>query len=80
MNTSPWSFSLQEEKLRLQMPERDGYKTLDLIAQELGVGERKVRQAIDELKIEPTTFRIDQRFKYYSQEDVKRIKSWLLEH
>jgi hypothetical protein len=80
LSASPWRFSLQEEKLRLHMPERDGYKTLDLIAQELGEGERKVRHAIEELKIEATTFRIDQRFKYYSQEDVKRIKSWLLEH
>jgi len=62
------------------MPERDGYKTLDLIAQDLGVSERKVRQAIDDLKIEPTTFKFDLRFKYYSPEDISRIRAWFLEH
>lgn len=62
------------------MPERDGYKTLDLIADELGVGDRKVRQAIEALGIEPTTFRIDQRFKYYSPDDIQRIKDWLLKN
>lgn len=60
------------------MPEINGYKTLDLVIQELGVGERKVREAIDALKIEPTTFKIDRRVKYYSQEDVRRIREWLL--
>jgi hypothetical protein len=62
------------------MPEINGYKTLDLIAQELGVGERKIRLAIDELGLQPTTFKMDQRFKYYSLQDVKRIKEWLLSH
>ncbi len=62
------------------MPEREGYKTLDLIAQELGVNERKVRQAIDDLRIEPTTFKFDLRYKYYSPEDIKRIKAWFLGH
>jgi arginase family enzyme len=38
------------------MPEREGYKRLDLIAQELGVNEHKVRQAVDECRIEPITF------------------------
>lgn len=60
------------------MPELNGYKTLDVVAQELGANERKVRKAIEDLKIEPTTFRIDLRVKYYSPEDVKRIKEWLL--
>lgn len=60
------------------MPERDGFKTLDLIAQELGVSERKVRQAVDDLKIEPTTFKFDLRYKYYSPEDISRIKAWFL--
>lgn len=62
------------------MPERNGYKTIDLIAQELEVGERKVRQAIEALGIEPTVFRIDQRYRYYSPEDVKRIKDWILDN
>lgn len=60
------------------MPEINGYKTLDLVIRELGVGERKVREAIDALRIEPTTFKIDRRVKYYSPEDVRRIREWLL--
>ena len=43
-----------------------------------GVGERKIRKAIDKLDIEPTTFKIDRRVKYYSPEDIKRIQEWLL--
>ncbi len=62
------------------MPEVNGYKTLDLVAQESGVGERKVREAIEELRIIPTTFNIDRRVKYYSPEDIKRIREWLLSH
>jgi len=60
------------------MPELNGYKTLDLVIQELGFGERKIREAIDGLKIEPTTFRYDRRVRYYSPDDVRRIKDWLL--
>lgn len=62
------------------MAERNGYKTLDLVAQQIGVSERKVRQAIDALKIEPTIFNLDQRYRYYSPDDVKRISEWILEH
>lgn len=62
------------------MAERNGYKTLDLVAQEIGVSERKVRQAIDALKIEPTIFNLDHRYRYYSPDDVKRISEWILEH
>jgi len=60
------------------MPELNGYKTMDLIANELGVNVRKVRQAIDALKLQAKTFNVDQRYRYYSAEDVKRIKEWLL--
>jgi hypothetical protein len=60
------------------MPEINGFKTLDLVIQEVGASERKVREAIEALKIEPTTFKIDRRVKYYSPEDVKHIKDWLL--
>lgn len=60
------------------MPEIKGYKTLDLVVQEVGAGKRKIREAIDALQIEPTTFKIDRRVKYYSPEDVRRIKDWLL--
>ena len=61
------------------MPELNGNKTLDLVVQELGVGEKKVRDAIEALKIEPTVFRVDQRFKYYRPEDIEKIKEWLFE-
>jgi len=36
------------------------------MVQEIGAGERKVRKAIEALKIEPTTFQIDRRVKYDS--------------
>jgi transcriptional antiterminator len=60
------------------MPEINGFKTIDLVAQELGVSDRKIRKAIEELKIEPTSFKIDLRLKYYSPDNIKRIKDWLL--
>jgi hypothetical protein len=62
------------------MPELNGYKTLDLVMKELGIGEPKVRAAIAALKIEPTTFMNDRRKKYYSADDVERIRQWLLTH
>ena len=62
------------------MPELNGYKTLDLVMKELGIGEPKVRAAIEALKIEPTTFMKDRRMKYYSAHDIERIRQWLLTH
>ena len=62
------------------MPVKDGYKTIDVIIQELGVTEYKVRDAIKKLGIEPTTFNLDRREKYYSAEDIGRIKEWLEGH
>ena len=65
------------------MSEINGYKTIDSIAEELNdlrVGEPKIRQAIRELKIEPTIFKVDLRARYYSPEDIKRIREWLLSH
>jgi hypothetical protein len=62
------------------MPELNGYKTLDLVMKELGIGEPKVRAAIEALKIEPTTFMKDRRMKYYSADDIERIRQWLLTH
>jgi hypothetical protein len=59
------------------MPVRDGYKTIDLIIQELGYTEYKIRDAIKKLSIEPKTFNFDRREKYYSDQDVKQIKDWL---
>jgi hypothetical protein len=62
------------------MPEVNGYKTLDLVMEELQIGERKVREAIDDLQIEPTTFNRDRRVKYYSPDDIKQIREWLQSH
>lgn len=65
------------------MAELNGYKTIDSILEELNdlhVGEPKIREAIKELKIEPTVFMVDRRARYYSPDDIKRIRSWLLSH
>ena len=59
------------------MPTKDGFKTLDIIVDELGVTEYKVRDAIKRLNIEPTTFNLDRREKYYGPDDVARIRDWL---
>jgi hypothetical protein len=56
------------------MPERDGYKTLDLIAQELHATEEEVRALISLLGIQPTIFREDKRRRFYSPADVTRMK------
>jgi hypothetical protein len=56
------------------MPERNGYKTLDLVAKELGVSEDKVRALISVLNIQSYTFPDDRRPRYYSPEDVERLK------
>jgi|GraSoi2013_100cm_1033763.scaffolds.fasta_scaffold834701_1 hypothetical protein len=62
------------------MPEIDGYKTLDLVMRELGLGEPKVREAIKELGIQPTVFNADRRVKYYSPQDLQRIREWMRTH
>lgn len=62
------------------MPEIDGYKTLDLVMKTLGIGEPKVREAIKELGIVHTTFKADRRVKYYSPEDIERIRAWMRSH
>jgi hypothetical protein len=62
------------------MPVRDGYKTIDVIIQELGFTEFKIRDAIKNLSIQPVTFNADRRVKFYSEDDVRRIKEWLDSH
>ncbi len=57
------------------MPERNGYKTLDLIAKELRVSEDKVRALITVLNIQSRTFPDDRRPRYYSPEDIERLRS-----
>jgi len=65
------------------MPEINGFKTIDLIMEELKdlrVGEPKIREAIKQLNIDPTVFMVDRRARYYSPNDIKRIREWLLSH
>jgi hypothetical protein len=56
------------------MPEREGYKTLDLIAQELDATEDEVRALISLLGIQPTIFKEDKRRRFYSPQDVQRMR------
>jgi DNA-binding transcriptional MerR regulator len=56
------------------MPERNGYKTIDIIAKELGITEDQVRAFIAVLDIQSRTFPDDRRPRYYSPEDVERIR------
>ncbi|MGO8946768.1 MAG: hypothetical protein ACLQUY_03700 [Ktedonobacterales bacterium] len=56
------------------MPIKDGYKTIDVIMEELGATEEQVRALIALLKITPTFFPDDRRRRYYSPDDVDRMK------
>jgi hypothetical protein len=62
------------------MPEKDGYKTIDLVIQEIGAPESRIRLAIAALDIQARTFPTDRRHRYYSLEDIGRIKEWLRTH
>jgi len=59
------------------MSDRDEYKTLDQIAEELQVAPAKVRTMIARLDIQPRRFPDDLRRLYYSPEDIQRIKAAL---
>ena len=59
-----------------EMP-RDGYMTIDEIAQALNVRVAKVRTIIARLGIQPTRFPDDMRKLYYNTEDVQRIREAL---
>ena len=61
------------------MAERDGYKTLDVIAKELGVSDDRVRTLIAVLNIQSRTFPDDRRPRYYSPEDVARLRQLIAE-
>lgn len=56
------------------MPTKDGYKTIDVIMEELGATEEQVRALVALLKLTPTFFPDDRRRRYYSPEDVARMK------
>jgi hypothetical protein len=59
---------------RKVMPIKDGYKTIDVIMEELGATEEQVRALIALLKITPTFFPDDRRRRFYSLDDVNRMK------
>lgn len=60
------------------MPEHEGgYKTIDLIMEELGATEEEVRALISLLNIQPKIFREDKRRRFYSPDDIQRMKSAL---
>ena len=56
---------------------RDGYMSIDEIAELLDVSIAKVRMIIARLDIQPRRFPDDMRKLYYSQEDIERIKEAL---
>ncbi len=62
------------------MPEVNGYKTIDLIMQELNATEEEVRALISLLGIQPTIFREDKRRRFYSPEDIERMKRAIGRH
>ncbi len=65
---------------RCFVPEREGYKTLDLVIEEVRATENRVRIAIAALDIQTRTFPTDRRHRYYSPEDIQKIKEWLMTH
>ena len=56
---------------------RDGYMTIDEIAELLEISVSKLRTIIARLDVQPRRFPDDLRKLYYSQEDVERIKAAL---
>lgn len=59
------------------MPEREGFKTIDVIAAELKLTEEQVRTLLTVLQIQPTVFADDRRRRFYSSQDVERLKTLL---
>ncbi len=56
---------------------RDGYLTIDEIAELLAISVAKIRTIIARFDIQPRRFPNDLRKLYYSHEDVERIKAAL---
>lgn len=56
---------------------RDGYMTIDEIAELLGMNVAKLRTIIARLDIQPRRFPEDMRKLYYSRDDIERIKEAL---
>ncbi len=58
----------------------DGYKSVEQIAVELNQTLNRIQTAIRELGIVQKVFPDDRRRRYYSPEDIDRIKDWLKSH
>jgi len=56
------------------MAERNGHKTLDAVAKELGITEDEARTLIRLLNIQSITFPEDRRVRFYSPGDIARLK------
>ena len=56
------------------MAEHPGYMTLDQIKQELRASDEEIRALISLLGIQPTFFPEDKRRRYYSNQDIERMK------
>ena len=57
-----------------------GYKTPEQIAVDSAQTYNRIMTAIRELNIVPIIFPEDRRRRFYSPEDVERIKEWLKSH
>jgi hypothetical protein len=62
------------------MPIPEGFKTVEQIAVELNQTLNRVHTAIRELGIVQQVFPDDRRRRYYSPQDIQRIKKWIEEH
>jgi hypothetical protein len=58
----------------------NGYQTPEEIAVETKQTYNRIMTAIRELNIVPTIFPDDRRRRYYSPEDIEKIKVWLNSH
>jgi hypothetical protein len=54
-----------------------GFKTPEEIAVEFRVPVSRVQTAIKELNIVPSIFPDDRRRRYYSPDDIRKIKEWI---
>ncbi len=59
------------------MPVPAGYKTVEQIAVELDQTLNRIQTAVRELNLPQTVFPEDRRRRYYSPEDIEKIKQWV---
>ena len=59
------------------MPVPAGYKTVEQIAVELDQTLNRIQTAVRELNLPQAVFPEDRRRRYYSPEDIEKIKQWV---